>query len=334
MTQIISALRRDRFTLQVADRLVTTEKGRQFDDLANKSIIYWARDAIVSMAYTGSAFVGNIPTDSWIALKLCGEDPPGRRNLLEGWMRYGKIPSMDIGQAIRLLEKELKLSEIATQNANFTLVIVGWKWKCGNHVPVGRRGPLLMGCRIHKPYGGRFAIQYLPRYWQWETNSKFIADPDGNMSTVEFEELCDSIRNITVNNRRTPIEQRLRMYEQAIVDAIRAVSARNQYVGQNCMSILLAPPHHRAFVRVTFFPHKHYSARDLGVATAPPEYLAAFTPWIIGQNFVWSPQINVGGSCVLRMGPFQVHLEGFEGGSIGGKSMSGLHGQRRPPRRI
>jgi len=105
-------LQKERFVLLVEDRLVTDPTGREFDALANKNIIYLARDAIVCMGYTGPAFIGKLPTDSWIVWKLCEQNPPSeflkRAIEADGGVLIGKRPSRDIGQAVTLLENELK----------------------------------------------------------------------------------------------------------------------------------------------------------------------------------------------------------------------------------
>ncbi len=61
MTLILS-LASSWFTLQVSDRLVT-QAGKQFDPIANKNILYIGPDGIISLGYTGLAYLDGIPTD-------------------------------------------------------------------------------------------------------------------------------------------------------------------------------------------------------------------------------------------------------------------------------
>jgi hypothetical protein len=309
MTQIVSILSIGSFVMLVEDRLVTNPRGEPFDDLANKNVIYWALDAIVCMGYTGPAYIGNLPTDSWIIAKLTGLPT------YHGGVRWGPVPQLlYIGQAITLLEKELHTSEVAALKDNFELVIVGWQWNRGR-ARRGRLHSVPVGWLIRKPRGGTFAVTRLERYCYWPRNSKSIAVPDENMSRPEIDELWNRLRELS-RDRTLPPEEHLRTHEQAIVDAIRSVSDRNRYVGKNCLSILLAPPHRRAFGRVRFFPHKHYSATDLGIENAQPQYPAAFAPWIIGHNMIMSPQAIVGDAWEMHMGPFSILVEGFGGGNV------------------
>jgi hypothetical protein len=334
MTQIVSLLFRELCVLQVVDRLLTTKDGKPFDDLTNKSIIYWAKDAIVCMSYTGPAFIGKLPTDSWIAWKLCGDSPSLllKQTVESGGVLLGNIPLMNIWQAMNLLESELRKSEIARQSLDFELVVVGWKWKRGNRALEGRRRPLPFAWSIRKYRGEKLAIHHLDHNWPLDYNTLWINLPIENMSNADLQELTDKVRRIPVNPQ-VPSDDSLRGYEEAIVDGIRAVSAKNPYVGSNCMSILIAPPHRRAFMRIRFFPDRHYPARDFGIKSVPPEYAAAFSPWIIGRNFVQSPQVFYGGSSGIRMGPFEIFLEGFPGGGFrkGSSFGTATHPRRSRP---
>lgn len=322
MTQIVSQLCRA-FVLQVADRLVTKTSAsglsEPFDALANKNLIYLARDAIVCMSYTGPAYVGPFPTDDWIAAKLTGLGPSSHPSERFG-MRTGPLPHWwDIGQAADLLLRELKASEIATHKENFELVIVGWKWKAGKRPPEGRRQPVPIGWMIRKPYGKRFIeIERLPRCWYWKPGAQFLASPEGNsnLSLAELGQLAQKMRQLTGAQ-----------FEQTIVDAIRMVAARNPSVGPNCMSILLAPPQLSALVRVTFFPQEVHPAQFIGSNFVSPEYPAAFSPWVIGPNLISQPSVLIGEGWELHMGQFTVQLGGFGVGPI-----SGMSSQRRPQR--
>ena len=319
MTQIVSQLCRS-FALQVEDRLVTQlvdgRAPKKFDVFANKNVIYWARDAIVSMGYTGPAYVKDLTTDDWIAATLTGLDVSEKFGL-----RTGLLPRWwDIGQAIDLLYRELKASEIAAGKDYFELEIVGWQWKKGKRQLTGSRQPVPFGCSIRKAYGKDFEVKRLPRHWYWKMGAQFSASPEGglSLSVAELQQLAERMHSV-------PGAQ----YEQAIVDAIRSVAARNPYVGPNCMSILIAPPHIRALVRVTFFPQENQTARLVSAEFVSPEYLAAYSPWIIGNGLVQKPSVFIGNGWEFHMGPFTVVLCGFPAGP---GFLGGMSSQRRPAR--
>jgi hypothetical protein len=67
------------YVLQVSDRLTSLDPGkRPWDPLANKNVIYVARNGLISIGYTGAAYIGVLPTDTWIAQTLRGDASPLR----------------------------------------------------------------------------------------------------------------------------------------------------------------------------------------------------------------------------------------------------------------
>jgi hypothetical protein len=62
------------YFVQVSDRLVTG--GSRSDPCANKTVVYRARDALVSIGYSGIAYVDQTPTDDWIVEHLWGNSLP------------------------------------------------------------------------------------------------------------------------------------------------------------------------------------------------------------------------------------------------------------------
>jgi hypothetical protein len=326
MTQIFAQLCPG-FVLQVEDRLVMADLSvggsAKPDALANKNVVYQAQDAVVCMGYTGPAFIGSLPTDSWIVEKLTGINAS-----MNFGTRIGLLPQwLDIGPALNLLERELRASEVATLEPNFELVVVGWQWNRSRRGRRRKRPAVPMAWQIHKPYGKTFeAVERLPRDWYWikGAGAHFIVAPEGdkNLSLTEVEALAGRLRQV----RPDPLG---REYEQTVVDAIRTVSARNQYVGQNCMSILLLPPHLNPLVRVRFFPQEQHTARLVGRDFVSPEYPAAYSPWIVGQRIVKQPAVIIGGGWEIGMGPFKVLLEG-----VATKGVSAMSSQRRPSRPV
>ncbi len=322
MTQIVSQLSRA-FVLQVEDRLVTkivSGRTTRFDALANKNVIYQARDAIVTMGYTGQAYVRNLPTDDWVAATLTGLDVSERFG-----NRTGPLPQWwDIGQATDLLFRELKASEIAARKDFFELEIVGWQWKKGTRPLVGGRQPAPFGCSIRKAYGKDFEVKRLPRHWYWKKCAQFAASPEGglSLSVAELQQLAERMHSLDGSQ-----------YEQAIVDAIRSVATRNpDCVGPNCMSILIAPPQFSALVRVTFFPFERHVAHLISSSFISPEYLAAYSPWIIGNGLVHQPSVFIGDGWEFHMGPFTVLLKGFPAGPGVLAGMSSVTRPARPAR--
>jgi hypothetical protein len=328
VTLILSHMSRA-FVSQVSDRLVTkTAKGHTptpFDALSNKNIVYWARDAIVSISYTGPAYIGPLTTDDWIVQKLTGVDVSEKFG-----MRWFPLSHwLDIGQSTRLLLQELTCSEIAKQYVNFELVAVGWQWKTRRPL-AGRYEPVPMAWGLSKAEAGKFEkeVERLPRYWYRKHSSFFHAPPACNMPKTEFEKMFAHLRS------RRPLEtgvETASSVEQASVNAIRSVSNSNPYVGPNCMGVILAPPHQRAFVRISFFPQEEHTAQLVG-KTAPPMALpAAFSPWIVGGGWMQKPSVQVGRSTSDQLGPFTIAYSGPVACPVKGLIFA-MSSQNRPPR--
>src|SRR5262245_25800559 len=112
---------------QVTDRLLTNVlENKPFDPMANKNVIYRARDAIVCLGYTGIAYINAVPTDNWIAAKLqgvpavVGNEPMGislGTGSSERWL--------DIGQTAELLRTELNGALDGNLRRSFELIITG-----------------------------------------------------------------------------------------------------------------------------------------------------------------------------------------------------------------
>ncbi len=331
MTLILSHLC-NRFVSQTSDRLVTRIRPAAspvpFDALANKTIIYWASDAIVSMSYTGSAYVGNLPTDDWIVQTLTGINVSERFG-----MRTGLLPQwLDIGQATRLLLRELLCTEIAHNNINFQLVIVGWQWKNGGRPAKGRCQSIPMAWGLSKSDSGEFEneVQRLPRHWHWTGRSFFVASPEANLPTADRDEMFAEIRE---GPKPGSVMDLVDQIENATVNTIRRVSAANPYVGPNCMSVVIAPPHCSAFVRIRFAGFQQHLARLVGSAVAPMIFPAVYSPWIVGQGMVCKPSVHIGrADSEIRMGPFSIRQEGAAGPEHG--LLAATSSQQRPPRPI
>ena len=313
--------------MQVTDRLVTRvdRDPKPFDVLANKNIVFIARDAAVSFAYTGSAYIDHLPTDDWIAQQLSGVDVSEKFAV-----RTGQLAQfLDIGHSMDLLARELARSEVARQEGSFELIAIGWQWKNTRHKLEGRYQPAPMAWGISKATGQQFeAVERIQRHWHRKHHIFSWASPRSNFSHDEnvllFKEF--ETRVSTLENKST--EAVVNQLEQASVNSIRSVSAANSYVGPNCMSVFLAPPHQQAFIRVKFMPDTSHSARVIGQGFVSPAFPAIYSPWLIGGGLMHRPSVLIGDGWSFQMGAFTVVVSGPSSAS----HISGMSSQPRPPR--
>jgi hypothetical protein len=196
MTLILSRSSRN-YILQVTDRLVS---GPIEDPLANKNVLYCARNAIVAIGYTGHAFIGDIPTDQWLVEKLTGitfdrsRKPPTfslNSSPRDQWR--------DIGCSLKLLKTSLDgaRSEVRAKWKTdwtakpFTILFVGWQWdRRGRYRPLA--GELNKSKDINT-----FQLKYEPRHWY--LGNRFSVDyaPRGckNISQSDIQSLGERLSN-------------------------------------------------------------------------------------------------------------------------------------------
>ncbi|NOT62026.1 MAG: hypothetical protein HOP19_17570 [Acidobacteria bacterium] len=320
MTLILSQASRC-FALQVTDRLVTAN-GKPFDSISNKNLLYFAPDAVVSIGYTGAAYIDGTPTDWWLAEALTGihyndrNKPPS--------MQTGRVPRwLRIGPAIEFLSKELAAAfarptmKRDARNMMFELVFTGWQWarrKRSRPIMIGvckeRSQPDLQVWRAPRHFGRQFY---------------FSGTPENNLKTIDIDAMRGRLRSIG------SIE--FDKAETILVDTVRLVaestrSGSKSYVGKDCMSILMLPPEF-AQVRV-----RYLSAKIAQLAIVPKSspqdasvLPAAFTPWVIGSDMVLSPSV-ISGAFTASLNGFQVELEAPE--PIGSGFQGAMGGVQRP----
>src|SRR6266700_2531537 len=117
--------------IQDSDRHISyTHKGRPtaglHDVYANKIMVFAPRHGLVTLGYTGLAYLEHVPTNEWIARRLWLDDLPP-----DGSIRSRDHPEKwpDLGQAIDTLREELNRVFRSNRDRNpFTVVIVGWQW--------------------------------------------------------------------------------------------------------------------------------------------------------------------------------------------------------------
>lgn len=282
--------------IQVADRLVT-RTGREFDPLANKSVVFRARDALVAISYTGLAYLDRTPTDEWMAQHIIGETlMRGRRGDAPAMSRFGRLPQwLDIGQTAELLRSNLEstfagLGSLATYP--HTILIAGWHY--------GRRYTRPVAVRVtNRTNAPRFDVEWLlPRWWGLEGKSVLLADPVGNLPSQQFGE---ELLNRTHACRGSAVE-----VEMALVEAIRAVAVGTTVVGANCMRISL-PRDPIEAIRVAFDPAVPHETA-LVLSRRSHTMAAFYSPWLIGPSFVAAPSVLTGGTMTAPLGNHVVEM--------------------------
>lgn len=285
MTLILTATNAS-YVLQVSDRLLTQDS-REFDQFANKALIFFARDGIVSVGYSGLAYIRGEPTDHWLAEQISGE------RIGERGIRIGPLAQWsDVGTMILRLVRDLNRLPQAWRDSFGELVIAGWQWPKRRPTmprqvlwtlqPFGRRGPYTAQQLVarHLPERERFNLFYVPAG---------TPVPDS-----EVAELGKRLVSYGPEGHDAA--------EQALVAEVRRVRTRVPTVGPHCMSILLSM--RLGAPRVRYHPdgqHQLLLRPDTGLPVT-------FTPWIIGPEVIAPPTVAVG-AAMARFGRVQVDIE-------------------------
>ncbi len=320
MTQSLTFVS-ERYILQVTDRLVTSVTGKKFDELANKNLVYCARNAVVTVAYTGISYIGGKPTDHWIAEKLTDNEfkmPPGRPGL--SGSRFGMAiggqclsPWLDLGLSLMHLRDALNNAFSDVRRAwrgdwlalPFEVIVSGYQWD-----KAGLARPII--AQIRKPSSSEaFELEYEKRDWYLGGRGALIDNPSGNFEPQRLRKILNSVATSSVDE-----------VESIFVTAIQKLAQDNPTIGPHCMSILIAPPVIRS-VRIRLRPHTEHWVRISSDAESG-QRICAYSPWIIGPNFISGPSV-ISGDSEASFGPYSVNIEapGNDG------NISGFHFSQR-----
>jgi hypothetical protein len=263
------------YALHVSDRLVS-KAGRPHDPLANKSVILRARDGLLAVGYTGAAFVGNVPTDTWIAEILCG----GWRGGQTGALGYGDFPVRDIGSSLRLLCQRARTTPVL-RRVGIEIAAVGWQWNA-------KRSPSLMRNVLWVLHAGSGKLQWqqsVPRHSpERKTTFRMVATGDWALAAEDWRVLLEQVGAAGHDHESV---------ERLLVEAIRRASElRPGTIGRDCMTVLLRPWQFPQ-ARVRFDPDATHHDVVFGEAVE-----VAYSPWMIAPDAIHRPAILIGGlSC-------------------------------------
>jgi hypothetical protein len=289
------------------------EVPRAFDAAANKTAIYHARNGILTVGYSGPAYVGGVPTDQWIASILHGEafleSEPGTP-----WaVSIGRAPQwLDVGQALSRLRGACDAcltGPLARRAERLEIVLAGFQCKRQRCWPIS--------CELRfNAARAVFELFAAPRNWhlprrrvdayqstEWLEQMTFplwlTATPNRNMKD---ERLLDLAQHL-IKSGWAPAE-----WARICSEAIREASGRSGYIGRDCMSVVVMPPSRACRVEVEYMSET--IARALLVGPPTPIPLAvSFSPWILGPMIVRAPSISTGTSSVSS-GPFTIEVKG------------------------
>jgi hypothetical protein len=268
----------------------TADPLEDHDALANKTLLYLAPDGRFSLSYSGLSYLDEIPTDEWIARVITGINPP------HPWvgMKFGHVPRrLDIGRTGMLLARNLEHSykrlPARHRESGVSILIVGWKYRRSR--PDQR---ITEAWAVVKPDDNTKASvgPLLPReeedpYHLFSIGARLPEELASNVLERIEDEEADALTS-----------------ERLLVDAIRQLASPGSGIGADCLSVLVPP---FSAPEVVYRPA---AERLLSVIPSEEQVPVAFTPWLIGNRAVASPQAFVGSGAVIPVGNELVNRSG------------------------
>ena len=266
----------------MADRLVT-KRGKEHDRFADKTILFCATNCILSIGYTGLAYVGEKPTDQWIVEQLTRviDDRPMA-------IRSGSFDHVDVGRALARIHDAFERYPAQLPHAwrkywaDAAVFTGGWQWTSRGH-----SRPILASI-TNNPSDTSCQLEYAERHW-YVGKGEQVRLWGGPLENAPGEDRTQ------LRNRLAEVKTRDDV-EQALVHFIRNVANRNRLVGQNCMSILLSPPRF-GIARVRYMPRIAPDDDDLSDVAS-----VAYTPWIVGENLILALSLIRGKRWTIQLG--------------------------------
>lgn len=299
MTLVLSAVVGP-YAFQVSDRRVSQQIGRRgqerldvFERRANKNVVVSTPDALVTIGYSGHAFLGGVNTDTWIVRKLTGRDDLPEEGLifLPGPPPPPRVLYLAVRSLCRNLGEEFGRMPKADR-AVHELALVGWLRT--------RRGyalPLCWAVRNSLRSPTHFTIQ--DRLEVRRHLSTLRLEATGRYEQADIDWIHQEFR------RRRPAK--VRDVESTLVDAIRGVAARDDGVGSDCMCIRITPtpqsfqgrldPH--IVIRYEPLVQAVATIEDQGMSIQIP---AAYSPWILVGEQASAPSLISGRSGLMAAG--------------------------------
>ncbi len=255
-------------------------------------------DAIVSIAYTGLAFINGLHTDDWIVEKLRGLSLNDLKGSFAGGWEMAK--KLDIGQSVELLrvqlEKEFKRIPKPLLNIPFQIIFAGFYLKRINNKQF-KRIPFIT---VLNKIQGHFMFEKIapPKYWYYYQREGMVEIPNGYLTQDDNEyinELMGKLSNVPEVNADES--------ENILLEALRKVSDRVLTVGKNCLSILI-PLRFEEPIRIKYIPDSVFNN---------DQPYTNYSPWLICPNRFWRPSEMVGGKAWnLYWGGNHIKLTGLE----------------------
>lgn len=291
MTLIITCATRF-FSVCVSDRLTTVDE-RTHDALANKVIVSRLDGALLTLGYTGVAYIDNLPTDEWLVRAVV----PDLRESAAWSSGYATIPRTVGGFVSRIVgavDNRARSKRDLWANP-LTIGISG----CQDS-PIGLRPYHLT---TKKRQGARLEFNLVTRHPHQglDVAAIWISGGWGPARPEVFSTMMIRLGEFLPSTPGAALEWRT-----ILQDAVKAVAATTRRVGAETMSVVHLPYEKRT--EITFSGEEPH-ALPLVITEFFPSSFAHYSPWILGHNTVMAPSVFAG-SQILELAGHQFHIKG------------------------
>jgi hypothetical protein len=268
----------------------------EHDAIANKTIVYLAKDGPMVISFAGVAYVGSEPTDDWIARQLAGREP---QRLPDGRIMsvtFGRFPARTFNQACWLLQSAVAAERVF--EGGLEIAIGGWRI---------RRHRLVQTALAIVKTGQATVRQGHMRLRTKAFGAAFLKiGADFNLSEVKglpADHPVWSTRPFDAAVLSAAISDDL---AETIVNKAKS----NRAVGSDVMAVEIPrwEPDGIRKVTIRFKPQveRQYTIQGSSVIG---RFSAAFWPWIVTPMGVQAPSISTGGGGGLRLCGWQIIFE-------------------------
>lgn len=269
MTLILTLASRST-AIQASDRLLTLSgpRLREYDDVANKSVVVLGGDYLVALGYAGLAYVGSLQTDQWIAQTLM-EDP----DVIVGAINMGGQAPPPLHVVTKRLVEGLTRQRCRRSLFNryaLQISVVGLR------LDRRRRPHPLLWHITSAPGASGVTVERRPlRHLQRDEGCiTAIGSPEDGIMAKLDDDIASSLVIADVRS--------------ALVEAVRRTSARDPGVGQDVMVVQLTWSQAGAVIDTEYVPADRKESSGFAVHR---QLGRVYTPTLITPGTTYAPLV-------------------------------------------
>lgn len=279
---------------------MVTSGGREFDPQSNKTVVAITKDAVLSIAYTGIAYIGELTTDEWLARAIMGDkDRKPRYNTMQfGYKFLPRTLRSLISRVVVSVKSEVFINRALRDN----YLEIGISGHCIRNSYVSPYQMIIQKQRRSSSiYFHKAHRMKRPDYRQ------FSIWTSGGWPSVRPEIDRDMMSALRAVDNYEDANAQYKVRE--ILYGVLSRYAENEpTISTDCMIVTHDATNKAS--QVEFRSMRKHFEKNLGHTFGDPSEIL-FLPWILGGQLVF-PASEMTSSGVLSVGGYKVHLQGGE----------------------